>query len=294
VHSYVLLIIAIDANSDFLIDMAAYPGYSGTSYEPLPLTTEEQSSTFPPYQYHLQSPSSHDLIAQDANSSPAFDIPSGAAQPRFMGAALYSDQHDPRHSYASSQSSFPMSPSVYNSSVYALDPSSGAMGYTDDPRSSYQPEQYGMAPMSPADRSRFLEEKNVAYASPRAKTKCNMRTWIIIAGLGLLLLVAAVVVYFLAIKPRMQTSSDSSSSTTATTTSTAGKAASTAKTNLAITGGDGSTVTMDDGSTFVYRNSFGGYWYYDKNDPFNNGARAQSWTPALNETFNYGTDQIRG
>jgi glucan 1,3-beta-glucosidase len=51
---------------------------------------------------------------------------------------------------------------------------------------------------------------------------------------------------------------------------------------------------MEDGSTFVYRNSFGGYWYYDENDPFNDGARAQSWSPALNETFRYGIDPIRG
>jgi len=61
-----------------------------------------------------------------------------------------------------------------------------------------------------------------------------------------------------------------------------------------ITGGDGSTVTMEDGSTFIYRNPFGGYWIDEPNNPFNNGARPQSWSPALNETFRYGIDQIRG
>ncbi|EDR10975.1 glycoside hydrolase family 5 protein, partial [Laccaria bicolor S238N-H82] len=51
---------------------------------------------------------------------------------------------------------------------------------------------------------------------------------------------------------------------------------------------------MDDGSTFIYRNSFGGTWYFDENDPYNNAAQAQSWNPALNATFRYGTDKIRG
>ena len=32
----------------------------------------------------------------------------------------------------------------------------------------------------------------------------------------------------------------------------------------------------------------------DPRDPFNNGARAQSFTPALNESWNYSNDQIRG
>ncbi|KAG7095572.1 hypothetical protein E1B28_006305 [Marasmius oreades] len=63
---------------------------------------------------------------------------------------------------------------------------------------------------------------------------------------------------------------------------------------VAITGGDGSDVTLEDGSIFKYQNSFGGRWHYDVNDPFNNGARPQSWSPALNETFRYGIDKIRG
>ena len=32
----------------------------------------------------------------------------------------------------------------------------------------------------------------------------------------------------------------------------------------------------------------------DPRDPFNNGARAQSFTPALNESWDYFNDQIRG
>ncbi|KAK4049288.1 hypothetical protein OIV83_004225 [Microbotryomycetes sp. JL201] len=56
-------------------------------------------------------------------------------------------------------------------------------------------------------------------------------------------------------------------------------------------GYDGSTVYAADGSTFVYNNSFGGFW---NAVPFNDSARAQSWAPALNEEWNYDTDLIRG
>ncbi|KIY43608.1 glycoside hydrolase family 5 protein, partial [Fistulina hepatica ATCC 64428] len=51
---------------------------------------------------------------------------------------------------------------------------------------------------------------------------------------------------------------------------------------------------LEDGSTFIYINPFGGQWYWDENDPFNNGAQAQSYTPALNETFKFGEDRIYG
>jgi glucan 1,3-beta-glucosidase len=61
-----------------------------------------------------------------------------------------------------------------------------------------------------------------------------------------------------------------------------------------ITGGDGSLVITSNGSKFTYRNSFGGFWIADPSDPFNNGARAQSWVPALNETWTFGKDLIHG
>ncbi|KAJ8089621.1 hypothetical protein PM082_014879 [Marasmius tenuissimus] len=61
-----------------------------------------------------------------------------------------------------------------------------------------------------------------------------------------------------------------------------------------VTGGDGSTVVLEDGSTFIYSNPHRGHWYHDINDPFNGKSRAQAWTPALNEPFTYGVDRIRG
>ncbi|ORY26176.1 glycoside hydrolase superfamily [Naematelia encephala] len=44
----------------------------------------------------------------------------------------------------------------------------------------------------------------------------------------------------------------------------------------------------------TYANSFGGYWVWDEADPFNNGAKANSWTPALNESWTWGVDKIHG
>ncbi|KAG2741648.1 glycoside hydrolase [Suillus brevipes Sb2] len=59
-------------------------------------------------------------------------------------------------------------------------------------------------------------------------------------------------------------------------------------------GVDGSTVTSSDGSTFTYNNPFGGYWIDDHDDPFNDGARPNSWTPPLNESWVWGTNKING
>nr|VWP01326.1 Protein kinase domain-containing protein [Ganoderma boninense] len=62
----------------------------------------------------------------------------------------------------------------------------------------------------------------------------------------------------------------------------------------AVTGGDGSVVVMADGSSFKYTNRFGGFWVDDPRNPFNNSARAQSFTKSLDEAWDYSTDQIRG
>jgi hypothetical protein len=110
----------------------------------------------------------------------------------------------------------------------------------------------------------------------------------------LILLIIAVIlpVYFLVIK---HTSNNAASQPSHTSnTATAPSATSTSSSKALISGGDGSTVTMEDGTTFTYRNSFGGHWYYNPSDPFNNAAQAQSWTPPLNQTFKPGSDRIRG
>jgi glucan 1,3-beta-glucosidase len=195
------------------------------------------------------------------------------------------------------------------SSLYALNPESlSARGsprpesqdfagpYRDDPRTlpddPFDGSSVPLSTLSPSPQPRFLSEKQDIYPS---KTSKSRRNTIILSALGgLLLLIVAVIlpVYFLAIKHSSNKAASSQHSGTATAPSPSGTKSPTSQ-NL-VTGGDGSTVTMDDGTTFTYHNPFGGYWYYDPKNPLANSARSQSWVPALNETFQYGTDRIRG
>ncbi|KAI9465211.1 glycoside hydrolase family 5 protein [Lactarius psammicola] len=64
-------------------------------------------------------------------------------------------------------------------------------------------------------------------------------------------------------------------------------------TSGATSGGDGSTIVSGN-TSFTYSNSFGGFWVYDPQDPFNDGARPNSWTPPLNTTWNWATDRVYG
>ncbi|TFK55156.1 glycoside hydrolase [Heliocybe sulcata] len=143
--------------------------------------------------------------------------------------------------------------------------------------------------------AKYLEEKHALYNAPRSSKR---RRWIILGSIaGLIIVIIAVAVPVALTANKKSSNSDSATrgggNDPANPSSTGSSGGSGSK-NLAVTGGDGSKVTTDDGSTFTYSNSFGGYWYWDENDPFNNGARPQSWSPALNETFNWGIDKIRG
>ncbi|GJE83932.1 glycoside hydrolase family 5 protein [Phanerochaete sordida] len=62
----------------------------------------------------------------------------------------------------------------------------------------------------------------------------------------------------------------------------------------ALSGGNGTVILTEDGTTFTYINNFGGMWVDDPANPYNNSARAQSYTPALNEEWVWGQDLIRG
>ncbi|KAJ7923857.1 glycoside hydrolase family 5 protein, partial [Mycena leptocephala] len=114
------------------------------------------------------------------------------------------------------------------------------------------------------------------------------RKYILLGGVALIIVAAAVVVplYFFVIKKH----DDSASGSKNGTDSTSGGQ----KMLGAISGGDGSTVVTSTGESFVYNNSFGGYWLADAQNPFLSGAKPNSWTPALNESWNWGVDRIYG
>ncbi|KAG6850605.1 hypothetical protein H0H93_011273 [Arthromyces matolae] len=275
------------------------------TYDPLPLTGDDHPST---HLYNApSSPSSASFHTPHNQGDTGLDsagFPLNPAQPRFLGTALYDDPAAPqiRNSYASTHTVTPGgNGSEYTGSVYALNDTLGAAplshgpyagGYRDDPS-----DPLGDLPMSPMgpSQSRFMEEKRAAYAPPRAKSKRNVIILSVLAALILIIIGVVIAIYFAIIKPN-NNNKTTGTHPSSSSSSSPPSATSTGKPTVAaiVTGGDGSQVTMDDGSTFTYKNSFGGYWYWDENDPFNNGARAQSWSPALNETFRYGIDKIRG
>lgn len=223
---------------------------------------------------------------------PRDDLPAGAAPPRFMGAARHEEN---RSSYASSKGSEPTMVG-FNDSSDKLNSRNSRGGFYGTDYNDSQPmvARTGDSP----DNSPYLDEKRDAYQPKPAKSR---RKIIIIALIALAVIVVAVVVpvYFAVIKPKQNNTSNNlasgaAASNSSDSSSDSGSTSSTTQSRVVTSGGDGSTVTFFDGSKVTYSNSFGGTWYYDPANPTVSGARPQSWTPALNETFNYGVDPIRG
>ncbi|KAI0743458.1 glycoside hydrolase [Daedaleopsis nitida] len=124
---------------------------------------------------------------------------------------------------------------------------------------------------------------------PRKKRGIHKRPWFPVLVVFVLVAAGSLAAYFAVIRPRQKKDAAESSSGFSSGSSTQQTPVS------ALTvGGDGSTVTKEDGSTFQYKNSFGGYWVSNAADPFDNSARPNSWTPALNETWQWGKDRING
>lgn len=171
----------------------------------------------------------------------------------------------------------------------------GAMPYRDDPSSSaniLSKEDTGYPPSPPMEHN-----------SRAGRKKKTPLPWIIVGVAGLAIVVVAVVVpiYFTVIKKNNDTAASQSESNGSNTGSNSGSnsgsnTGSTGDNNSkgVITGADGSTVTMDDGTTFTYSNKFGGFWVQDPDDPFNNNAQAQSWSPPLNQTWDWQNNKVRG
>jgi glucan 1,3-beta-glucosidase len=253
-------------------------------YDPLPLTSDDYQNNLyngPPSpdpglsMFHTPRMDPSEL-GPDENATPP-----GAVQPRFLGAALY-DSPSMRNSFASLNHTIPGTQSEYNSSLYTLNDPQGTGGnYRDDPSPDLVSSTAG----------RTLAEKRAAYA-PRTKPTRKLMIAAIIVALALIIAAVIIPIYLFVIKPRQ--SNDIAKATTSSSAPTPSTSAPSGGTNVRVTGGNGSVITLENGTTFTYLNSFGGYWYWDENDPLNQNARTQSWSPALNETFNYGVDQVRG
>jgi len=270
----------------------AHPNAS-PHYDPLPLTGEDHNPGLyntPGSPMHSNNPYSSSPGTPDMGSSS--NLPTGAAQPRFLAGHMYNDNPELRASIASA-STFPMDRgSEYNGSVLALN-EQGRMSAFDNEHYHDDPNNMPMSPIgTPTGRGQYLEEKHAEYASPRSRRKVIIGA--IVVAIILVILAVIIPVYFAVIKPNKATSSGDSNGGSLTTTASDGSVTTIPAGNLVKTGGDGSEITMEDGKKFTYSNKFGGTWYYDPSDPYNNAARAQSWSPALNETFEFGVQKIRG
>ncbi|TBU22967.1 glycoside hydrolase [Dichomitus squalens] len=148
------------------------------------------------------------------------------------------------------------------------------------------------AELDTADKETYYSE---VPSLPR-KRPLHTSPWVIAVAGIVLAAIVALVVYAVASSPHKHgPAGNKSSDSQSGAPNDAGQSSDKPAPYVEITtGGDGSTVTKEDGSTFTYHNSFGGYWVADSTNPFDNGARANSWTPALNQTWTWGKDRING
>lgn len=167
------------------------------------------------------------------------------------------------------------------------------------PRDSYTPASAPSAsnsgPLLPESSKPELNE--YPGESPGKTSRKRRPLLLLLVGLlTLAVIVLAVVlpVYFTVIKPKQRNVDGGVPEPSSTTTPAGDGPIGGGKPGKATSGGDGSIVETDDGSTFTYTNKFGGYWVYDPNDPFNNNARPNSWTPPLNQSWTWGQDRIFG
>jgi len=220
-------------------------------------------------------------------------------RPRFLGHVASVDIAS-RGSLASSFAA-PSFNGSDGTSVYALNPlganRDSGVGYAsvphqDDPHDS----DFAAGNVSPGRRSRYLEEKRGMYVAPN-KSKRKMIIGAIAVGVIIAAIGIVVALYFTVIKKNGKTSSgiggsnggDNNNNNDGNNNNN-----NTTSNNLVKSGGDGSTVTFEDGTKMTYSNKFGGTWYWDPQEPFNNNAQAQSWTPPLNQSFKWGQDRIFG
>ncbi|KDN37114.1 glycoside hydrolase family 5 protein [Tilletiaria anomala UBC 951] len=121
-------------------------------------------------------------------------------------------------------------------------------------------------------------QQNAIPIATSSAPRNRKRTWALV-GLAAL---AAIIVVPVVVSRKGRHSSPSDSNSNAAGASVAKDGA---------IGFEGSTVTMENGTTFTYRNPFGGHWTAGELD---NTARAQNWTKSLAEEWDYVQDRIYG
>ncbi|KAF7315129.1 Glycoside hydrolase family 5 protein [Mycena indigotica] len=162
---------------------------------------------------------------------------------------------------------------------------------------------YSAYPGNPLPQNAYASRYNGAdspYVPGRASADQRRKRRLIglAAVMGLIIVAAAVIipVYFAVIKKNnsSKATSATSSNPSSGSPSSSGDPGGGEKPTSAITGSDGSTVLTADGTSFVYKNQFGGFWVDDPSNPFLNSAAPNSWTPPLNQSWTWGKDKVYG
>jgi glucan 1,3-beta-glucosidase len=221
----------------------------------------------------------------DESNSPRLSTPANVS-PQPTPAAEFGAPNPGYFSGAYNDSSAASSTGNFRASNYgSLAPLQRDSSYIP-PTTVYNDEEGTFANQNNPD----LVEKDVLYAAPRTKSK---RKFFWIAGLAcaaiLLIAIIVPVIYFTAIKKGGGSGGGSGGGGGG-----GGHSGNHPQSNFATWGGDGSTVTTSNGSTFTYHNSFDGYWVFDPQNPLNNSARAQSYTPPISEQWPWGQQPIYG
>lgn len=119
--------------------------------------------------------------------------------------------------------------------------------------------------------------------------------WVLaLAALGLIIVAVIVPVYFVVIKPKNNSVTGGNSNGPNNNGNGTNDNPTHQPPTSRTSGGNGSTITTSDGTQFTYINPFGGIWVSDPDDPFNDGAYPNSWTPPLNTSWTWGKDKLYG
>lgn len=252
-----------------------------------------------PFDTRPSTPSSAQALYSDVDHAA---LPPGAGAPTIRPVSNYQEKQE-----------------VHDNQEPLLPPSAPFIPYADSPTPSESNRNSAYYPPTPTESRAFLDSNDYASPSgtPRASTflaagaplamdnekvspppgrtrKPLLRRplfWILAALLLAVVVVAVVVPVVLTVGKHKSGSSGASSGSSSGGGGTSGGGG---KSSGDITGGDGSTVTTTDGSTFTYKNPFGGFWYQDLSHPFAYNAQPNSWTKPLNESWDFTTDKMNG
>ncbi|GAA5970274.1 hypothetical protein JCM11641_001644 [Rhodosporidiobolus odoratus] len=240
------------------------------------LVGEVYSSTPPFFSQDRRSPSMNTFASEyDASSSDAYRLRGGAGTPATFGTpGLGGYEPSEGHDYSQYGSSANL-----NSMAYRNVPGAGR-------NDSYAYGKEGASPeRSPPASTGGVGGKGTGWWGRKSS---RAKTLIILALLLLVIIIAVAVAVPVAISKSKNNEGDDNDGTEKGIPTGANPAA---DPKSAAYGGNGTEIFLEDGSSFTYNNSFGGYWV---SIPFNDTARAQRDVPRLNETWDYEKNLVQG